>query len=271
MAKLDSNAAWKEASALVAANRELLMVLAGVFFLLPSLASAVIVGEPEVAPEMGREQMMAAFSAFYADAWWMIALSSVLQAIGVLAILTLMRDRRRPTVAEAIRSGTAGLLPYIAAYMLVGLAVVLIGGTLVGVAGAALPALGVALVLLLVGFIVFVAIRLILIGPVIAVEGARNPVAALRRSWALTRGNAWRIFAFLALVFVLFFVIIAVIMLVVGLILAIVTSGETQRVLAAAASSALTSVGLLYVVAILAAIHRQLAGSRAERVVDTLA
>ena len=50
MAKLDTNAAWKEASAIVSANREVLLALAGVFFMLPSLALSVIAGEPEVVP-----------------------------------------------------------------------------------------------------------------------------------------------------------------------------------------------------------------------------
>lgn len=261
MAKLDSNAAWKDASALVAANRELFLVLAGVFFLLPSLALAVVIGEPEIAPGMAGEKMMAAIWAFYAEAWWIITLSTVLQVVGMLAILTLMRDRRRPTVGEAIKSGIGGLLPYLAAQLVFVFGATFTGGIAIGAAAAVLPPLAVALTLLLGGFIAFAAMRLILVAPVIAVEGARNPIAALRRSWTLTRGNFWRILGFLALVFVLFFVILAVIMLVVGLILALVSAGETQRVLAAAASSALTAVGVLYFVGITAAIHRQLAGS----------
>ena len=60
VAKLDTNAAWKEASAIVSANREVLLALAGVFFMLPSLAVAVIAGEPEVIPGARPEQMMAA-------------------------------------------------------------------------------------------------------------------------------------------------------------------------------------------------------------------
>ena len=37
--KFDMNAAWREATGMIAANREVLMIVAGVFFLLPSLAS----------------------------------------------------------------------------------------------------------------------------------------------------------------------------------------------------------------------------------------
>ena len=270
MAKLDSNAAWKEASGLVAANREVFLALAGVFFLLPSLALAVFLGEPEMAAGQGREQMMAALLEFYRDSWWLILLGSVLQVVGILAILTLMRDRSRPTVSEAIRSGLGGLLPYLAAQLLFVLALSLVGGVLLAVS-APIPALAGVIALVVLGFAVFAAFRLILVGPIVAVEGVRNPIAALRRSWALTRGNFWRIFGFLLLAMILFFVVLAVIMLVVGLVLAIVSSGETQRILAAVVSSALTALAVLYFIGILAAIHRQLAGPGREDLGETFA
>ena len=260
MTKLDSNAAWKEASSQVSANRDVFLALAGVFFVVPSLALTVIGGEPEVVPGMQREAMMAAITKFYTDAWWLILASSVLQVIGVLSILTLMRDRSRPTVGEAIRSGLSGLLPYLGAQLLFALAVGLVGGIVIGVAAAIAPPLAAVGALLLFVVAVFIGVRLILVAPVIAVEGQRNPLTALRRSWTLTQGQFWRIFGFLALVMILFLVILGVIMLLVGVVLAILTSGETQRVLAAVVSSALTAVVVTYVIGIIAAIHRQLAG-----------
>lgn len=269
MARLDSNAAWKEASGLVAANRDVFLALAGVFFLLPALALAVFGGEPEVVPGMKGEQLMAAVTAFYAESWWMIVLSTVLQVIGILTILTLMRDRSRPTVGEAIKAGFGGLLPYLAAQLLFALAFGLIGGLAIGIGAAVAPALAAVLTLLLICGAAFVAIRLILVAPAVAVEGQRNPVAALQRSWRLTQGNFWRILAFLALVAILFAVVLGVIMLVVGVALAIVSAGETQRILAAAVSSALTALAVLYFIGIIAAIHRQLAGPGAEGLGET--
>lgn len=260
MTKLDSNAAWKEASGQVSANRDVFLALAGVFFVVPSLALTVIGGEPEMTPGMQGEAMMAAITKFYTDAWWLILASSVLQVIGVLAILTLMRDRSRPTVGQAIRSGLSGLLPYLGAQLLFALAVGLIGGIAIGVAAAVAPALAAVGALLLFVVAVFIGVRLILVAPVIAVEGQRNPLAAMQRSWRLTKGQFWRIFGFLALVMILFLVVLGVVMLLVGVVLAILTSGETQRVLAAVVSSALTALVATYVIGILAAIHRQLAG-----------
>ena len=189
MVKLDTNAAWKEASAIVSANREVLFALAGVFFLVPSLALAVIAGEPEVLPGMRREQMVAAMEAFYAKSWWIVLISAVLQIVGLLAILTLMRDRSRPTVGEAIRGALPGALSYLAAQLAVVIGLSLVGGILIGVAAVISPVLAVVSALLFMAALVFVVFRLILVGPVIAVEGVRNPVVAMVRSWRLTQGN----------------------------------------------------------------------------------
>lgn len=269
MIKLDSNAAWKEASAIVAANRDVLFTLAGVFVLVPSLLLSVILGEPEVQPGMGRDQMMAVMGAFYAKGWWLILLSTLIQVVGMLAILTLMRDRTRPTVAKAIRAGAAGSLSYLGAQLLLGMSVGLVGGILLGIGAAISPAVAGVMMIFLLCAAVYIAIRSCLTAPLVAVEGLRNPMAILRRSWALTGGNFWRIFAFLALLIVLFLVVLAIVMLVVGVILALATSGETQRILAAVISGTFSAVGLVYLVGVTAAIHRQLAGPSGETITAT--
>ena len=260
MTKLDSNAAWKEASSQVSANRDVFLALAGVFFVVPSLALTVIGGEPEVVPGMQPAQISAALMAFLAGTWWLFALGLILQFSGMLAILTLMRDRTRPTVSEAINGALRGLLPFLVAQLLVAFTALLVGGLAIALGGAIAPALAVVALLLVMGFVIFANIRLILIAPVIAVEGTRNPVTVLQRSWALTRGQFWRIFVFLALVVILFAVVLVVVSRLVGLVLTIFASGETQRLLGALLSSTMTGVLLVYLTGIYSAIHRQLAG-----------
>lgn len=269
MTKLDSNAAWKEASAIVSVNRDVLFTLAGAFVLIPSLLLSVILGEPAVQPGMGRDQMMAVMTAFYMKGWPLILLSTLIQVVGMLAILTLMRDRSRPTVAEAIRAAAQGSLSYLGAQLLLGIGFGLIGGLVIGIGAAISPVLGGVLVIVVLVGMVYVGVRMCLTAPLVAVEGLRNPIAVLRRSWALTRDNFWRIFAFLLLLIVLFVVILAIVMLVIGVILALATSGETQRILAAVVSGALSAVGLVYLVGVTAAIHRQLAGPSSERIAAT--
>ena len=260
MAKLDTNAAWKEASAIVSANREVLLALAGVFFMLPSLALVVIAGEPEVIPGMKGEQMVAAMEVFYAKSWWIVLISAVFQIVGLLAILTLMRDRSRPTVGEAIRAALPGSLSYLAAQFAVLIGLSLVGGILIGLAAVVSPVVAVVAALLFMVALVFAVFRLILVGPVIAVEGVRNPVTAMARSWRLTQGNFWRIFGFMLLILILFAVVAGIIMMIVGLVLALASSGEPQRIIAAVFSSALGAVGVVYFAGVISAIHRQLGG-----------
>jgi len=259
--KLDTNLAWQQATAAIAANRDVLLALAGVFFLLPSLAFALFLPQPEPVPGQSPEQMMAGQQAYLLSALPYMIPMGILQALGTLAMLTLFTDRTRPTVGEAIRQGAAGLLSYFGAQILLGLGVGVAGGLLLGIAAAtgakALVALSVIAVLVA---LVFVAIRTSLVSPVIAVEGERSPVAALKRSWALTSGNGGRMLLFFLLVVVAFVVVMLVLMGIVGVVLALVGGAGAAKIGGTVVSSALGAVMTVYFVAILAAVHRQLAG-----------
>ena len=53
----DSNRAWKEASGAISANRDVVLALAGVFFLLPGLVSALLLPAPAPVDGMDRQAM----------------------------------------------------------------------------------------------------------------------------------------------------------------------------------------------------------------------
>lgn len=265
--QFDSNRAWQEAAASVNANRDVLFPVAGVFFLLPSLAVSLFMPQPQPDPGATPEQAMAVLAQFYADsAPWLLPVI-LFQAVGTLAMLALFTDRRRPTVAQALRLGAAGLVPYLAAQLLFGLAVGLVGGLLI----ASTAATGVIALAVLVGMGVAVAaiyggVKTSLVAPVIMVEGTRNPVAALRRSWALTRGNSFRLALFYALVAVAFLIVTMIVSSLFGLLGMAFGGAEAARVLNAVASSAFGAVMTLYITAILASAHRQLAGPSPETI-----
>lgn len=265
----DSNQAWKQATAAIAANREVLYALAGVFFLVPALALALFAPQPEPAPGATPDAMMAQMQEYYVQTLpWLIP-ALLLQAGGTLAMLTLFTDRSRPTVGEAIRLGFGGVASYVAAQLLVGLAVGLVGGVLIAVGALAGPAGAVMAIVGIAALVFWLFVRTSLSAPVVAVEGVRNPVVALRRSWMLTRGNGGRIALFYLLVGIAFLLVMIVVMAVVGIVLALVAGGETARVLVAVVSSALGSVVTLYFAGILAAVHRQMAGPSTEALGST--
>lgn len=259
--KFDSNLAWKQASSAVSANREVLLALAGVFFLLPSLALSLLFPQPEPAAGMNSEAMMKLLSEYYRSVMPFFVPVGLLQAAGSLTMLTLFTDRTRPTVGEAIRQGFLGMFPYVSALLLVGFGLGLLAVfalTLGSLAGSSLVA-GVA-VTLVVLFGAYAFVRTSLAGPVVAVERERNPLNALRRSWLLTKGNVGRIGMFYALVALAFFFVLMILMAIVGVVLAVVAGSQAGEVAATVISSAIGSVMTLYFVAISAAVHRQLAG-----------
>ena len=268
--KFDSNRAWKEASEAIAANRDVLSAIAGVFILIPTLAFSLLFPQPQPPAGADPDAIMAQMQAFYLSALpWLLPMG-IVQGAGTLALLTLFTDRSRPTVGEAIRRGFASILPYILAQLLLGIGVGLVGGLVIALAAVTGVDALVAVALIAVGIAaIYVAVKTSLSSAVIAVEGERNPVSALRRSWQLTRGNSGRIALFYLLVAIAFIVIMMVVMALVGMLVALLLDGSTATAVATVVSSFLSTAMTVYFVGIIAAVHRQLAGPSAERILST--
>jgi len=258
----DSNRAWSTASAALRANREVVLALAGVFFLLPSLIMALLYPQPEPIPGADQAAMMAQAQAYYRQTWPIALPLAALQAAGTLGLLTLLTDRARPTVAEAIKAGIGALLPYLASQIIVGMGLGMLFLIVVGVsAGIGLPWLAV-IVAVLVGAPIMT--RFALTAPVVAIERWRNPLAALRRAWQLTAGNTWRLLLFFGLILLAFLIIMSVITGLTGIILALLVPAPVVVIAKALISSALGAGLVVVLVACVAATHAQLAGDRTD-------
>lgn len=261
----DMSTAWRDATAMIHANKEVLMIIAGIFFFLPGVAAGFAV--PAIPPAImaDPEQAATAIMAFYGTWGWFYAIVLVLQMVGTLSLLSLLRGRGRPTVGEAMRAGAAGLLPAIGTFLLIAFGF----GLLVMIASLAIGALGTAggagaliaalLALALLGAIIVAAVRLSLTTPVIAIDRVFNPLEVLRRSWRMTGGQTLRLFVFYLLLIVIYLVIVIVVGLLTGALL--LALGELASVIASSLLSAVIGAGAAVIsVAVLAAIHRQLAG-----------
>jgi hypothetical protein len=183
------------------------------------------------------------------------------ETAGTLAVLCLFTDRSHPTVGQAIRRGVAGVLPYLAAQMLFALGIMLVGGLVLGLAGMSgvKPLMALAFAALLVG-VVYAGARLMVLAPVIIVERVRTPLAALTRAWVLTRGNAGRIIGLLALFVVVMLVAMMAVSGVVGSLGVMLLGQSVGRIVVGVVASVLSTTFAVYMVAMIAAIHRQLAG-----------
>ncbi len=258
--RFDSNRAWQEATKLVSANRDVLWALAGVFLVLPSFAVGILAPPPEPAAGSDSDALMATLSAYYQGAWpWLLAMAAC-QVIGTLAMLALFTDRTRPTVAEALKLALRGALPVIAAQLLAGAGfavVAMIPITLAALTGS--QALATVIVAACLVAFVYVMIRISLVAPVVMVDGEGNPIAALRRAWALTRGNAGRLLLFYALLLIGFGIVILLVGGLADLALRLVLGAELGTALGTLVSAALQAVMAIFFMAVYAASHRQLA------------
>ena len=269
----DSSRAWRDAMALVQANREVLIAVAGVFFLLPGIASALFLTDYQnnLMANIGNSAAVRQLMEGNVGKVMSFGLISLLlQSVGHMAMLALLTDRTRPTVGQALGIAVRAF-PTLAATILIVFAGYLLGALIyavfAGVLGVAtgIGMLTFVLILLLAGVMVYVMVKLSLTMPAIVIEKVLNPFAALTRSWRLTRGNSLRLFLFYLLLVLIYLVIATVfgggIMLIATL---AAGEGTLSLVVTALVSGLFGAVASLLITAILAAIHRQLAGPSAE-------
>lgn len=261
--KFDLDTAWKDTTRLLRDNLALLAVIAGVFYFVPYAAALLWV--PGLA-ELTMGQFDPASPAMEGMAnelivgyWWALLLLGVIQGIGLLAMLALLRRRANPTVGEAIQAGALSVPSYIAVQILQGLLL-----TLIILVFLAIPlATGLrALAILggIVGFIgvLYVVTKLSVAAAVIAIEDERNPLHAISRSWRLTKGNSLRLFFFYALIFIAYLIISALISMLFALVFALGGS-DVQTFGQAISASLMNALLALLFACILGAVHRQLA------------
>ncbi|MEP7221552.1 MAG: lipoyltransferase [Novosphingobium sp.] len=284
--KFDSNQAWQAALAAVSANRTVLLPVAGVFFLLPSLISVWFLSDVQAAM-MANLRNPAGAEAVVQGMMGKVAglglLTFAVQTTGYMALMALLTDRARPTVGQAIGTGVRSLPSLIGAVIVAYIGLLILGGLVVGVIAAIWSvshSAGVAWLLGLAAAAMFVWVltKLSLTLPVIVVDGVRNPVAALRRSWQLVSGNSLRVFAFYMLLAIGYSVVSMVFFLVLA---ALFGAGQLAGGLPKSGTGAMIALGLVSGVvgtavsvmftAIIAAIHRQLAGPSADVYGETFA
>jgi len=190
MTKLSLSRAWEDTTGVLAQDGRLFVAVALALFVLPGLILNVTM------PEAPAGQ----FPPF--GPWVAVAVLAVLVSfVGQLAVIRLAIGPHI-TVGEAIIHGLKRLAFYVAALCLWSVPIILIASVLYAFIAedvqhpSPIAAVGLIIVSL---FGIFLAVRLILASTVASAENA-GPIPILRRSWELTAGNWWRLFAFLLLV-----------------------------------------------------------------------
>jgi lysylphosphatidylglycerol synthetase-like protein (DUF2156 family) len=240
-----------------------------VFFLLPGLVSVIFLSDfqadllANLSNQAGAEKILDSMTG---PMIWFGLLSFALQSVGYLALLALLTDRSRPTVGEALRLAVRALptvlgaaVLFFAGYMGAVLLLAVAGAGLAKISGLG-AIVAIAVIALIVG-VVYAMVKFSLILPVVVIEQTFNPVTALARSWRLTKGNSARLLAFYLLLAVVYFVIIMVVtMIVMALAVAIAGQGKLSLLIGGVFSGVVGAAASVMLTAVLAAIHRQLAG-----------
>lgn len=265
MSSLSIGRAWDEAKAALLANRKLIVPVALGLILLPAVIVSMI--EPRVAP--GDQPPP--------GAWMLVALAMIIvMLIGELAMVLLVNGFRG-SVGQAIGKGARRTPVFIVATLCFLVPVLLVFSLLLGVAGAATAdsgqidwanfgAAGWLAVLACVIALLYFAVRLLPLLAVVASEGV-GPIAALKRSFALTSGHFWRLFAFLVMLVIGFAVVAMTVGAVIGAAVTL-TLGEpapwSLSLLLIALAGGLVQAGFVMVyVAMLSRIYVQLAAPMA--------
>ncbi len=272
--KFESNLAWRDAVSAISANRDVLLPLAGVFFLLPAVAQSFFFSEiqTQILSTMGDQEAMQALVEEGMGGFMTFAfLAGLVQLVGYLAMLALLTDRARPTVGQALMDGLKSLPTLFGALLLfvVGYVVAML---LVAAVASALGsgAVSAILIVALVAVIFYAMIKFSLTMAVVVIERQLNPITALQRSWQLTEGNSFRLALFYFLLMIAYFVITLIVsILVVGLVSIADSGGRITMLAAGIVSGVVAAVAGVVMIAILSAIHRQLAGPSAEAVSET--
>lgn len=239
MAKFDMGAAWEDSVALLKAHSALTGTVAAVFFFLPALCVAWF-GPAGVEPPANAsfEQSMAIMRQNVAATLPYQIVAGLFAMVGSLTILRLWLSRTGLSVGEALRFAVLFFPALFLVQLLTGLAI------------------GLGILLLIIPGL-YLSGRFAVAAPALVDQSLRNPIEAIRRSWALTQGNGWAVFFFIFLVALVIFIVA---LLVVGVLGAIVgTAPGAGQMITGFFEAAVGAVGSLVSLAVSAAAYRQLA------------
>lgn len=180
---------WDDMVAIMRANASILIALAGAFILLPAIAANFFTTPFQpLADGATSAETLERYIAYYRANIGPQLFLLLFNTLGQLLAYTVLLDPRRPSVGDAFRLAAPLFLPLIVANILVNLM------------------LGAGLLLLVIPFLYLIG-RVMLAAPALVAERRSNPLAAIGRSFALTKGNGWRIFFFAFLIFVVALVV----------------------------------------------------------------
>jgi hypothetical protein len=235
--KFSYSAVWNDTVALLRSHGSLLLAIAGVFIFIPLLLTGYLYPAPQSTTDP-----WGALRTYYGENWPWLTISSLINAVGSIAMYRLIFADRGVSVGQAI----AGSLPLLIFYFI--LTVILSAAIGVGFALFIIPG-------------IYLLGRMIVAAPAMVSENRRNPIQAIGESWRLTKGRGWAVAGLVLIVGIAGFLLTFVIVAVLGSVFLLVggrdgVGGLLVQILNAAMNAALYTV----LIVLIAAVYRALRG-----------
>ena len=261
MARVSIGKAWDESVAFLKRESGLAVPVALAFGGLPGVVLSYLMPGPDMTSATTPAQMIEAVRPYAGSIAASFAINLLISLFGVLTITALVL-RAGVSVKEAMNTAFGRFLPAVVVLIvlmaiLLTPAIMLMAGGLAGAALAVFIALPLAIVL---------SVKLSLANSAIVAERA-GAGEALKRSWALTRGSALRIFGFVMVCVLVFAITSLAVTAIVGIVDAVTLRGaEAGRpgLLSRLAEALLGAAFTLVVTVMSARIYAQLTGGAAQ-------
>ncbi len=262
----DMNTVWSRGIELVRDNFQLLIVIAGVFLLLPTMAIYLLVPDMQMFadPTADQDLVAARMAEMLGPLLGGGLLAAICQFAGYGAMVALMGDDR-PTVGQALGTGfkivpsTLGILIlFIIAYVIGAMLIMVPISLLAGVSGVqALALIGIIPVVI---FVVWFMARISMSMPVLVLGDTLNPVKAMTQSFKLTKPKQWSILLFWGVLVAAFTVISLLFNGVFGVIAAVIGTGTAAMLIVGLANGFTSMVSGMLICGLSVAMFEQLSG-----------
>lgn len=237
--KFSYSAVWADTVALLRSHASLVATVAGVFIFLPGLLVAYFLPQPEPADDLGRIGQL--WLEYLGANWHWLLLNSLVSMIGAIAILLLL-FARDISVGGAIAAALALLPTYFVATLLSSIAV------------------GFGFVLLIVPGLYLLG-RLGPLNATVVAEAHRNPITAIRRCLALTKGHGWAILGLILIIAIAAAIAVGVASTLLGILLVLIAGQDIGQLLVLIVRTAGNAAMMTLLLVVNAAIYRQLSGA----------
>ena len=271
----DMNTCWARGLDQVRNNFSLLVVIAGIFLLLPTVALYLLVPDMQMLADPGVDQsvLKSKIAEILLPLMGAALLMSLVQFAGQAAMIALM-GKGRPTVGEALGVGlktvpslVVVLLAFTVAVFIGSLLVTLPISILAGVAG--IPALAILAVFPLLLLMFWMMARLSMTMPAMVLGATLNPFKAMGESWRITRRHQWAILLFWGVFYAVFTIISLLFNGIAGVIAALIASGTGAMLVAGLANGIASVVSGMLICALAVAMYGQLSGDTDTSIADT--